>query len=119
MAARKLHIYRNYQFLHKDPVIDKMRTLVADEGLKWTQAAQISDLSPATISNWFRGSTRRPQFSSIASLTRSMGYEIDFKRSGNKKIDVEAELKAAADFRLKQKQKKGTPTRIQNEFSFT
>lgn len=116
--AAKFHVYRNYSFLHKDPVIDKMRTLVADEGLKWKDAALIADMSPSTIENWFKGSTRRPQFSSIASLTHSLGYSMEFRRQGNKKIDVEKELKEAADFRLEQAKKKGTPKRLQREFSF-
>ncbi len=113
----RLHIYRNYSFLNKDPIIDKMRTLVQDEGLKWHDAARIADMSPATLDNWFKGSTRRPQFSSVGSLTRSLGYDIEFRKQKNKKLDVEAELRAAADFRLEQAKKKGKP-RVQNEFTF-
>lgn len=121
MTARtspRFHVYRNYSFLNKDPVIDKMRTLIRDEGLKWHDAAKIADMSPATLDNWFKGSTRRPQFSSIASLTHSLGYSMEFRREGNKKIDVEAELKAAADFRLKQAKKKDPPARLAREFAF-
>lgn len=117
MAAR-YHIYRNYSFLNKDPVIDKMRTLVQDEGLKWHDAARIADMSPATLDNWFKGSTRRPQFSSIASLTHSLGYSMEFRKEGNKKLDVEAELEAAANFRLEQAKKTAKPKRLQREFSF-
>lgn len=122
MAGKKsprIHIYRNYQFLNKDPVIDKMRTLIRDEGLKWSDAAKISDIAPATLDNWFRGSTRRPQFSSVAALTMSLGYTMEFVRGGKKKIDVEAELKAAADYRLAQAKKTEAPKRVQREFTFT
>lgn len=117
MAAR-YHIYRNYSFLNKDPVIDKMRTLLKDEGLKWRDAALISDMSPATLDNWFKGSTRRPQFSSVASLTHSLGYSMEFRKEGSKKLDVQAELEAAADHRLKLAEKKEPPKRLAREFSF-
>lgn len=117
MAAKtaKVHIYRSYRFLNKDPIIDKCRTLIQDEGLKITHAALISDLSPTTLDNWFNGSTRRPQFSSIAALTRSLGYEIDFKKGKNKTIDVDDELEKAKEWR-KSQEKKSPPKFIQNEF---
>lgn len=116
--APRVHIYRSYSFLNKDPIIDRMRTLIADEGIKWREAALISDMAPATLENWFKGSTRRPQFSSIGALTYALGYDIDFKKKGNKKIDVDAELKAAADYRLEQAKKKSPPKKLQREFSF-
>lgn len=118
MPAKKarIHIYRSYRFMDKDPIIDKCKTLIADEGIKEQHAALISDLSPTTLHNWFHGDTRRPHFSSIAALTRSLGYEIDFKKSKNKTINVDEELEAAAAHR--EKMKKSPPERLQNQFEW-
>lgn len=112
----KIHVYRSYRFGLKDPIIDKCRTLIQDEGIKEQHAALISDLSPATLYNWFHGDTRKPQFASIAALTRSLGYEIDFKKSKNKTINVDDELAAAADHR--DKMKKNPVQRVLDQYEW-
>lgn len=109
----KVHIYRSYRFLDKDPVIDKCRRLIEVEGLKWRDAALMSDMSPATLDNWFNGETRKPQFSSVMSLTRSLGYDIEFKRQRNNgHINVEDELAKARAHREKMTEMKKLPERV-------
>jgi hypothetical protein len=95
MAKIKVHVLRHYAFIDKDPVIDKMRTLMAEEGVSEYHAALMAGLSPGTVKNWISGPTRRPQFASIVSQTRALGYDMEFKRRRN--VDVEGELKKAAE----------------------
>lgn len=116
MAGPKIQIYRSYRFIDKDPVIDKLRTIVNDEGLTDSEAARIATLSPATTHNWFFGKTRRPQFASIAAVTSSLGYDIKFERRDANKLDKEKELAAAAKW-IEQRSKNGSgagPASIKN-----
>ena len=50
------------------PIIDKVRTLVQDEGLikKLQVVHEISGVATATLDNWFNGTTRKPQHVTIA-----------------------------------------------------
>lgn len=88
-----LHLYRSYSFVDKDPVIDRIRTIVHDEGLSYQDVHIISGVSSSTLSNWFEGETRRPQYATVAAVTYSMGYKADFVKS--KKIDFEREITKA------------------------
>jgi hypothetical protein len=33
------------------------------------------------MKNWFHGTTRRPQFASIAAVAAALGYDFEFKKS--------------------------------------
>ena len=98
----ELRLYRTYRFIEKDPIIDRMRTMVQDEGLMEKLGAmhEISGVSETTLRNWFFGDTRRPQHSTIAAIATSLGYREEFVR--DHKIDIEAERKAGADWIEKQ-----------------
>jgi transcriptional regulator with XRE-family HTH domain len=74
-------IYRHYRFLDKDPVIDRLRTMMHDEGMNEHKSAMVSGLAPGTLINWFRGDTRRPQFASIAAFSRALGYDMTFQKT--------------------------------------
>ena len=69
----KAKLYKTYVFRDKDPVIDHLRTAVKDDGRKRSQLAQDSGVSAATLSNWFEGTTRRPQFATVAAVARACG----------------------------------------------
>jgi hypothetical protein len=90
----EFRLYRTYRFIEKDPVIDKMRTLVQDEGLYKDLNAvhEISGVSTTTLYNWFHGETRRPQHSTIAAVLTSLGYEEKFVKTSV--IDIEKERAA-------------------------
>jgi transcriptional regulator with XRE-family HTH domain len=90
---RKLSLYRSYNFVDKDPVIDRIRTIVADEGLSNEEIHVISGVSSSTLHNWFEGDTRRPQYATIAAVTYSLGYKQEFVKS--KKLDFEKEIAKA------------------------
>jgi DNA-binding phage protein len=71
-----LKLYKSYSFKDKDPMIDRLRTIVQDEGLKAAQVADLSGVSATTLYNWFDGPTLRPQFATIMAVTRSLGYDL-------------------------------------------
>lgn len=88
--APKLHFYMTYRFrkTDKDPIIDKVRTLMEDTGTSVMSLSRDSNLSPTTIYNWMDGPTRRPQYASVCASIRAMGYDfaiIPAKRQGNGK----------------------------------
>jgi transcriptional regulator with XRE-family HTH domain len=91
--TKPLSLYRSYSFVDKDPVIDRIRTIVQDEGLSYQDIHIISGVSAGTLSNWFEGETRRPQYATIAAVTFSLGYKQEFVKS--KTVDYEREIKKA------------------------
>lgn len=86
----KLHFYTTYRFreTEKDPIIDRVRTLMEDTGTSTMNLSRGSNLSPTTVYNWLDGPTRRPQYASICAAIRAMGYDfaiVPAKRQGNGK----------------------------------
>lgn len=82
--GRGIITYKSYLFKTKDPVIDALRTLVQDSGKKYSE---ISDVSSTTLHGWFHGKTLRPQFATIAAVTRGLGKKgIEFGSDGKPKI---------------------------------
>jgi hypothetical protein len=100
-----LRTYRTCSYIDKNPVIDKMRTLIQDEGLikKLSIVHEISGVSTSTLDNWFNGTTRSPQHATIAAVITSLGYKEEFVKE--KDIDIEKERKVAADWLEKQEKK--------------
>src|SRR6266404_3286962 len=88
-----LRLYRSYNFVDKDPVIDRIRTIVQDEGLSYKDIGIISSVSPGTLTNWFDGPTRRPQYATIAAVTSSLGYKQEFVKS--KEVNFSREIAKA------------------------
>lgn len=86
--------YRTYRYIQKNPVIDKVRTVLQDEGLfkNLRVVHEISGVAVATLDNWFHGDTKNPFHSTIAAVMSSVGYEETFQKT--KDIDVEAERAA-------------------------
>ena len=75
--------YKSYMFTDKDPVIDALRTAVSDAHVKYVTLHAESGVSATTISNWFHGTTRRPQFATTAAVARALGKKgIMFNRQG-------------------------------------
>ncbi|WLB66015.1 hypothetical protein QIH96_12985 [Bradyrhizobium japonicum] len=102
MARGFLRVYRTYNMIDKNPVIDKVRTLVQDEGLikKLGIVHEISGVSTSTLDNWFNGTTRSPQHATIAAVITSLGYREEFIKE--KEIDVDKEREVAAAWLEKQ-----------------
>lgn len=95
----KVRVYRTYNFIDKDPIIDQTRTVLqstlgAEKFIG--RAARLSGVSNSTLRNWFEGDTRRPQYATVAAVLSSVGYDLTPKK--DQKIDEEAELKKAMNW---------------------
>lgn len=71
--------YKSYVFREKDPVIDKLRTIVSDSDLSLTAIHDKSGVSTSTMWNWFHGKTRRPQFATVTAVARVCGQDVVFR----------------------------------------
>ena len=72
--------YRSYSFKDKDPIIDKVRTMVKDEKVSVQATSDLSGVSVGTIHNWFSGNTRRPQHATVMAVIRGLGYDLVVRR---------------------------------------
>jgi hypothetical protein len=98
----EMRVLRTYRYVDKNPVIDKMRTVLQDEGLfkKLPIVHELSGISTSCLHALFHGATRNPQHRTVAGVMTSLGYEETFQKI--KDIDIERERKAAADWLEKQ-----------------
>lgn len=70
----KVHVYRTYRWIDKDPIIDAVRTCVQETGLNASQVHDIAGISAATLKNWFGGETRKPQNVTVTAVTSALGF---------------------------------------------
>jgi hypothetical protein len=73
-----MNTYKSYLFRNKDPIIDKVRTLIADQGVSHTYIEVHSGVTKRTLHNWFHGETRRPCHATVAAVISVLGYEFGF-----------------------------------------
>lgn len=89
---RKHHftVYRSYSFVDKDPIIDRIRTMISDQGVTYKKLSANSDVSAGTLWSWMAGPTKRPQFASVVAVVRSLGYDIEIteKRPGHRTTNI-------------------------------
>ena len=106
MTRGFVRVYRTYNYVDKNPVIDKVRTLVQDEGLikKLGVVHELSGVSTSTLDNWFNGTTRSPQHATIAAVITSLGYQEEFVKK--KEIDLDKERQIAAKWQEAQDKKR-------------
>lgn len=89
---------RSYRFIDKDPIKDKMQTMLQDIGMfgDLGTVAILANVSKQTVNNLFHGDTRRPQNATVEGIIRACGYERVLRQV--KQLDVEKELKEALAF---------------------
>jgi DNA-binding phage protein len=81
---RTLHVYKSYNFIDKDPIIDYARTKVYANGGPSAIATE-SGVTGTTLYNWFNGKTRRPQFATVAAVLLACGEtQLDLKKIRSK-----------------------------------
>jgi hypothetical protein len=100
-----VRVYRTYNYIDKNPVIDKVRTIAQDEGLfeRLGIIHELSNVGTGTMRNWFHGPTRNPQHHTIAAVITALGYEEVFTKK--KTVDIERERIVAAAWLAKQPKK--------------
>lgn len=69
---------KGYRFIDKDPVIDLFREAVRRSGLKVSQIAKQSRVTPTTLHSWLGGKTRRPQHATLRAALNACGYNEQF-----------------------------------------
>jgi hypothetical protein len=74
--------YKSYQFINKDPIIDKIRTVVDESGANYKWIEDSSGVSAITLRNWFYGSTKKPQAATVNAVLRCLGYELGIVNFG-------------------------------------
>ena len=90
-------LYKSYSFRDKDPIIDKIRTVIEDEKVSYLEIHEASDVAVSTLYNWFMGTTRRPTHAATAAVLGALGYEYAIvKRRGAKVIPIESVRKKRA-----------------------
>lgn len=75
--------YKSYRFRNKDPIIDLVRTAIADAGVSYQIIEDRSGVTTQTLRNWFTGPTRKPQFATIQAVLRAIGQELKIVRSND------------------------------------
>jgi transcriptional regulator with XRE-family HTH domain len=89
------HQYVSYAFKEKDPVIDRMRTLLADENVSYEDVHVKSGVSKNTLYQWFDGKTRRPQYATVMAVARSLGYDMVLTKT-NRVLKFKRNIRAKA-----------------------
>jgi hypothetical protein len=103
----RVKVLRTYRFIDKDPVKDKLQTMLQDEGLfnknKLGRVATLASLAKSTVDNLFFGDTRKPQHATVMAIVTACGYEMEFKKA--RKLNFEEELVFARAWNKKQEKR--------------
>ena len=75
-------LYKTYSFVDKDPIIDEMRSVLEAEQMSYAQVETLTNVSVATMYNWFNGKTRRPQNATVKAFLRGLGYDYQVTKNG-------------------------------------
>lgn len=71
-----LQPYKSYLFRTKDPIIDKIHTVIDDSGMSYREINERSGVSTSAMNGWINGATRRPQFCTIAAVAGACGKQL-------------------------------------------
>jgi transcriptional regulator with XRE-family HTH domain len=75
-TPRTINVYKSYNFVDKDPIIDILRTLIKDQDMDFKKISEASGVSQTTLTAWFYKLTRRPHFASVNAVFRALGYDL-------------------------------------------
>lgn len=107
----RVHLYRTYRWLDKDPAIDAIKTVVQAEKLKHKAVQDITGVMAGTLDGWFTGGVRKPNNSTLTAVSSGLGYvrhdrlnpdgsvEVHFEKARD--LDYRKEIEKQADFILK------------------
>lgn len=106
----RLWLTRSYNFIDKDPEIDKFRTIFQKDRIKESDLAVLAGLATATVKNMFGGQTRKPQHATFAKMAGALGYEYTLQREAKPNYEKEIpkakeERKAYLTYLEKQKER--------------
>jgi len=72
--------YKSYNFQDKDPMIDQVRTVIADSQMTYKAISEASGVTSTTLRGWLDGSTRKPQAATFNAVLRACGYKLSIVR---------------------------------------
>jgi len=75
--------YASYMFRDKDPIIDRIRTLISDAKISHAYIELHSGVTARTLYAWFHGETKRPQHATVAAVVAVLGYHVALVKSGD------------------------------------
>lgn len=112
--------YKTYSFKDKDPMIDRLRTVLQDEypggrkgssKINYGLASSHSGVSETTLRNWFEGETRRPQFASMCATARGAGHDLVLvPTAGRAVIEIDRIIKRSAQEAREERQARAART---------
>lgn len=79
-SSGRLWLTRSYNFIDKDPEIDRFRTLFQKDRIRESDLAVMAGLAVTTVKNMFGGETRRPQHATFAKMAGALGYTYELSR---------------------------------------
>lgn len=68
--------YNNYQFVDKDPLLDKIIDAIDESGVSKAQITAKSGVTFSTLKNWENGKTKRGLSSTMNAVLRAIGKEL-------------------------------------------
>lgn len=80
----KIRRYTHYHFTGQDPIVRKLHVLRGNS-LRNSELSRDSGVAAGTLSNWWSGKTKRPKFSTIVAVARSLGADVVLIQKGKKK----------------------------------
>jgi transcriptional regulator with XRE-family HTH domain len=101
------YIYKSYNFVDKDPMIDYVRTIISESGETLTKIADDSGVRAHTISRWLYGETKQPRAATINAVLRALGYKLEVVTFSYKTIIKPTFLKEAKVYHMPTKRVAG------------
>jgi transcriptional regulator with XRE-family HTH domain len=83
-AAGTLWLTRSYNFIDKNPEIDRFRTIYQRQHIKEADLAAMAGCAVSTVKNMFGGITRDPKHSTFAKLAGAMRYKYVLEEDDNR-----------------------------------
>ena len=68
--------HNSYNFIDKDPVVDRLRTTVQASSLPYKEIAVRAGVAPTTVQNLFSGKTRSPSYRTIIAIGSAFGMKL-------------------------------------------
>jgi transcriptional regulator with XRE-family HTH domain len=104
----RIIIRRSYNFIDKDPVLDRVAALIKRRGLTraYHKLGRLTGMAASTFANWEEGATKRPQHASIACLAEALGAKFELVDDNPASFELEKELASAKRWWIKNKPRK-------------
>jgi transcriptional regulator with XRE-family HTH domain len=93
-----MKLYKSYNFVDKDPIIDEVRTVMQDSGITYAEIEARSGVKGETLRRWFEGKTKRPLASTVRAVLRAMGADLTVTKTAPAVV-VEARTPRRQDWR--------------------